>query len=340
MSALTAPTTELLRRAYLRMDDDFIMEAVDSLDLRGGAKISAVVGMPLRTLQSKRDVTTFALSAPPAALMGLLELLAYETLQHVIDALGDHAENPTFDQLSEALASVATAGTSTDAQIALLAFAIGEEFPAAPHCRRLFDERDDYALPVLPDTAASHATPAMKEVDPAVKEQRRLRREEEKKKKAAQAAKRNARPVKAKSAKVPAAPVTAPTAAPVVATLAEDRRRVLLTPAEAERFNPDHVLAGTVLVVEVPFDAQDPAQPDVTAKDRPAVVVAASETSLLVRAIYSNESPTRSLFTPWRRLGLDHASYIDVQRVALEVSTDEARQRLGRLSVSEWNSLF
>ena len=33
---------------------------------------------------------------------------------------------------------------------------------------------------------------------------------------------------------------------------------MLLTPAELERFDPEHALAGTVVIVEVPFDAIDP----------------------------------------------------------------------------------
>src|ERR1019366_10635351 len=77
---------------------------------------------------------------------------------------------------------------------------------------------------------------------------------------------------------------------------------------------PAHPLAGWVVTTEVPFDNVDPVIPEQQSKIRPAVVVAASDEGLLVRGIYTDASPTRSLFSPWRRLGLDHVSYVDVAR--------------------------
>ncbi|MDH2904072.1 MAG: hypothetical protein PXZ08_09000, partial [Actinomycetota bacterium] len=67
-------------------------------------------------------------------------------------------------------------------------------------------------------------------------------------------------------------------------------------------------------------------------------VVAASEEGLLVRGIYTNPSPTRNLFAPWRRLGLDHVSYIDVARSPVAARAEVSR--LGALSDEEWNSLL
>jgi hypothetical protein len=92
--------------------------------------------------------------------------------------------------------------------------------------------------------------------------------------------------------------------------------------------------------VDVAFDAQDPEQPELTSKERPALVVAASDEALLVRAIYSNPSPTRSLFGPWRRVGLDHISYIDDVRVTVTGEHPEALHRLAVLTTTEWNALF
>jgi hypothetical protein len=45
------------------------------------------------------------------------------------------------------------------------------------------------------------------------------------------------------------------------------------------------------------------------------------------------------LFTPWRRLGFDHLSYIDDSRVALAASSLNELSRLGPLDDSEWNAL-
>jgi hypothetical protein len=45
------------------------------------------------------------------------------------------------------------------------------------------------------------------------------------------------------------------------------------------------------------------------------------------------------LFQPWRRLGLDHVSYIDSVRITLQATPNEW-SRLGRLTDDEWNTLF
>jgi hypothetical protein len=108
---------------------------------------------------------------------------------------------------------------------------------------------------------------------------------------------------------------------------------------EESRFDADHPLAGSVVVIEVPFDALDPVQPDVTSKERPVLVVAASSEELLVRALYSQTSATRSIFAPWRRVGLDHVSYIDDARLALTQGSEPLRP-LGQLTTAEWNALF
>ena len=116
------------------------------------------------------------------------------------------------------------------------------------------------------------------------------------------------------------------------------RRAVRLTPLEASRFDPAHPLAGAVVVVEVPFDGVDPDEPGVTSKVRPALVVAGGPDALLVRALYSQDAPTRQPFAPWRRVGLDHPSFIEDARVAIPL-TGPAPASLGRLSDEEWNAL-
>ena len=200
MAPISGNAAEVSRRALLKISAPTILTVVDGLDLRGNAKVSAVVGIPLRTLQQRHDIATFAATAPIAAVTALLELLAMTTLEKVIAALGEHADTPNFEQLSDAVDVVRRDGASEDDVVAVLAFAIAEEFPAAPHCRRLFDERTDLALPELPDTVHS-ATPVVpKETDPEIKEQRRRRREEEKKRKRGPTSQRPPRPTKTKSA--------------------------------------------------------------------------------------------------------------------------------------------
>jgi outer membrane biosynthesis protein TonB len=320
----------------LKISESTILTTVDGLDLRGQAKISAVVGIPLRNLQQRHDVTTFAVSAPIAAVTALLELLAMSTLEKVIGALGDHADTPNFEQLSAAIDVVQDEGSTIDDVVAVLAFAIAEEFPAAPHCRRLLEERADLVLPELPEVASAPTLVAPKETDPEIKEQRRRRREEEKKRKRGPTSQRPPRPTKTKPA--PKAREVA-RERPVVAEVpSETRRQLLFTPAELERFDPEHPLAGTVVIVEVPFDATDPTTPEQRSKERPALVIAASTDALLVRPIYSGPGPTRKVLQAWRRLGLDHVCYVDDAHVALGVAPTASLERVGQLNDPEWNA--
>ncbi len=179
-----------------------------------------------------------------------------------------------------------------------------------------------------------------KVVDESVREQRRQRRDEEKARKAARIAKVKVdhRHPRTKPAKKPmSAPDTSkkPT---IVLPVAPSRRAVTLTPAEAALYDAAHPLAGSVVLTEVPFDNVDPVTPEQQSKIRPAVVVAASDDGLLVRGIYSNDSSTRSVFSPWRRLGLDHVSYVDVARSP--VAADAEVNRLGTLNDEEWNAIL
>jgi hypothetical protein len=117
------------------------------------------------------------------------------------------------------------------------------------------------------------------------------------------------------------------------------RRRLNFTSGEIEVFDCGHSLVGAVVFADVPFDAVDPLIPEQRSKIRPVLVVGACETSILALGIYSNQSPSRGLFQPWRRLGLAHVSYIATDRVVLNVAPDEV-EKIGRLSDEEWNSLF
>ena len=339
MSPTTSSAIETVRRAFLKIDSTSVLRVVDGLDLRGHARISAVVGVPLRNLQQKREVAIFAATAPIAALRALLELLAMEPLEKVVEALGAHADTPNFNQLSAAIDVVRASGSSVDDIIALLAFAVVEEFPAAPHCRLLLEERPEFQLPELPDVVVTASMLAPKATDPQVREQRRLRREQEKLRKRAPTSVRASRSVKVKAASAATRSASVVTAVPMMKGEGE-RRRITLTPSEAVRFDPEHVLAGSVVIVDVPFDSLDPLTPEVKSKERPALVVAANAEAVLVRPVYSNPSPSRSVFQPWRRLGLDHLSYVDDTKVALMVPAPELLPRLGRLDDQEWNALL
>jgi len=335
MTPLTGNAAEISRRGLLKINEATILEIVDGLDLRGHAKINAVVGIPVRNLQQRRDVMAFAATAPIAAVTAVLELLAAAPLEKVIAVLGKHAETPNFDQLSDAVAAVGRDGATIDDVVAVLTFAVAEAFPAAPHCRRLLEERAELKLPELPNVAVAPSMAAPRETDPEIKEQRRRRREEEKLRKRGPSSQRPPRPTKSKP--TPKARST-PSEPRGGSEPPERRRPMTFTPAELDRFDPEHAVVGTVVIVEVPFDATDPTTPEQRAKERPALVVAASAEGLLVRPIYSSSGPTRNILQSWRRLGLDHVSYVDDLPVALGVAPSEILERVGRLTDQEWNA--
>jgi hypothetical protein len=332
----TSNASIVVRAALLKINPASVLGVVDSLDLRANAKVSAVVGVPLRQLQQRRDVEAFVTSAPMAAARALLEVIAMAPLEKVIELLGDHAEHPTYEQLSTAIDQFLDAGGSTDDALSVLAYAIGDAFPAAAQCRQLISEREEFALPEIPEGHATTVLAAPREVSPEIREQRKERREEEKRRKKIATPPRAPRSAKPKNS---APPRPSATVSPVAPSAPESRRRAPLTPMEESRFDADHPLAGSVVVIEVPFDALDPVQPDVTSKERPVLVVAASSEELLVRALYSQTSATRSIFAPWRRVGLDHVSYIDDARLALTQGSEPLRP-LGQLTTAEWNALF
>jgi hypothetical protein len=338
---MTEPSSSangVMRATLLKIDPATVLEKVDTLDLRAHARVSAVIGVPLRQLQQRRDVTAFATTAPVAAIRATLELLAITPLETVIGLLGDHAESPTYEQLAAAIDAFVAGGATTDDAVALLAYAIGESFPAAAHCRRLLEERAEFALSPLPEVIAPSVLAAPREVSAELREQRRARREEEKRRKKPGSPSRPPRPAKTKRASPPREEASS-TSTEVIAPLPVERRRLVLTPLESTRFDLDHPLVGTVVLADVPYDAVDPNQPETRSKERPALVVAASRDEALVRPIYSNQSPSRSVFQPWRRIGLDHASFIDDARVSVSLATTEFQRPLAQLTVEEWNAI-
>jgi hypothetical protein len=332
---------EILRRSFLKFGPEVILDVVDQLDLRASSQLKAVVGIPLRTLQQKRDTVNFATTAPVPALTGLLEVMSHDTLDRVVDVLGDNAELPTKDQLSDAIAVVQGEGVDDNRVVALLAFAIANEFPAGPHCVSLLEERPEWALPTLPEVAKAATLLQEKVGNDEVKAQRLARREAEKAKKKSVAERVTHTKKKVTTTKTPSQTVNAPVSAastPLTA-LPVDRRRYLLTPLESSTFDVEHPLVGCIVHTEVPFSAVDPAQPEISAKERYALVIGVGASELLIRGIYSKESPTRHLFGAWRRLGLDHVSYIDENRLAIS-SLGTPFAKVGMLTDEEWNALF
>jgi hypothetical protein len=339
VSDASSNASTIVRRAFLKIDPAMTLRAVDTLDLRARAKVSAVVGVPLRQLQQRRDVGAFATTAPLAALKSLLDVLALAPLERIVAYLGDHAESPTYDQLARAVDQLIGSGSSFDDAVAALAYAIGESFPAAPSCRRLLEERAELALPALPEVIAPTILASPREVNPEIREQRRARRDEEKRRRKTNSPPRALRVSKPKSGAPPRPDVSVRALGESPSPTNVERRRAPLTPLELSRFDADHPLVGAVLELDVSFEGHDPAQPEATSKDRPVLVVASSSEALLVRPIYSSPSTARTIFQPWRRVGLDHVSFIDGARVVVPYVPGATLRHLGHLTAREWNAL-
>ncbi len=119
-------------------------------------------------------------------------------------------------------------------------------------------------------------------------------------------------------------------------------RRASLTPAEEEEFDRTDPWVAAVVFAWVPFDAPDPAQPDVDGKSRRCVVVAGSPAELLVRPGFSDGGvksrdwksvPLRH----WKRAGFDQPTWIDSETLRVPRPTGEP---VGWLEPEDWNSLW
>ncbi len=324
------PPALVARRSLALFDDATVLEVVDGLDLRPSSRVSPAIAVFLRGLQQRHDVRAFVTGAPTPAVRALLELLVSGTLEDVVRELGASADDPSYDELTRALDALSAQGTPPERIAALLGHAVAESFPAAPHCRRLLGERPEWTLPSV-DRAPAPSVLAPREVDPEVRERRRERRA------ARRVTSPRPRPVHPPRSRHASPAEDEEVSAPAPRSLSW--RRTPLTPAEAREVTDRHPLVGAVVMIEVPFDAVDPTRPDEREKRRPALVVAASESQLLVRALFTKPRPGRIPFRPWRRVGLDHPSFLSDERTSVdrgEVGVVE----LGRLSAAEWNGLW
>ena len=140
--------TEVARKILASVPANDLLNLVDQLDLRPTPGSSPVLLVPLRSLKQRRAVATFVKSAPLATASLLLEIIGHDELNHVIELLGEHASQPTFDQLASAVDQRLTNGADALEVRAVLGHVIAESFPAAPHCERLLEERPELRLSV------------------------------------------------------------------------------------------------------------------------------------------------------------------------------------------------
>jgi hypothetical protein len=317
--------------------------------------IAKPIANALAALRKHRDPSSVLGKAQyRVALPYAAAVYAEPCLAAVIEALGDHADDPTRQQLLEAIDAVSADHDDVTVTVMLASVADGQ-MAASDLCFAVLDSDERFGLPGWQQFERSAAEPAV--ARPAVasgasQEQREARRAkkqreaEERRRKAGTAAKASKQVRLARKKERATASERLPVASgesirvPVVPTMG--RRRAVLTALEEEEFNRDDPWSAGVVLAWVPFDAKDPDHPDLDGKIRPCVVVAGTPTHLLVRPGYSaggvKSRDWKSLpVRHWRKSGFDEPTWIDVD--AVRVPRPETGPG-SLLEPDDWNALW
>jgi len=356
---MEGPITDSAREAMLLA----ALRQVDARSLRESLlatsdpryPISKPIANALAALRKHRDPGAVLGKAQyRAALPYAAAVYAEPCLTAVIESLGEHADDPTREQLLEAIDAVGVDHDDATVTVMLASVADGD-MPASDLCFSILDADGRFGLPDWPAferATTESAGPRPPAPGGATQEQREARRakkqrEAEDRRKKAEAATRAAEQVRLARKKERAAgsdrPVV-PTTAPAAHGGGDrgGRRRALLTPLEEVEFDRDDPWAAGVVLAWVPYDSPDPDHPDVDGKVRPCVVLAGSPTHILVRPGYSaggvksrdwKSHPVRY----WRQSGFDEPTWIDVD--AVRVSRPEEGPT-GFLQPDDWNALW
>ena len=356
---MEGPITDSAREAMLlgalnRVEARSLREALQ-LGADPRVPIAKPIANALAALQKHRDPSTVLGKAQyRAALPFAAAAYAEPCLAAVIEALGDHADEPTREQLLEAIDAVTADYDDVSVTVMLASVADGQ-MAASDLCFAILDSDGRFGLPgwqqferPVADPAAARPTMAAG----ATEEQREARRakkqreSEQRRRKAGVAAKASEQVRLARKRERAAAsdrPSVSPGPAvpgPVLPTMG--RRRAVLTPLEEAEFDRDDPWSAGVVMAWVPYDAKDPDHPDLTGKVRPCVVLAGSPKRLLVRPGYSaggvksrdwKSHPVRH----WRQAGFDEPTWIDVD--AVPVTRPEIGPN-GFLESDDWNALW
>jgi hypothetical protein len=353
----------LVRSAVARVDRDE-MKAALARTTDPSFQAPKVVTNALNALRKHRDPAEVVTRAQyRAALPYVAAVVADACLSRTIEVLGDHSDDPTRDQLIEALEEVR--GPFSDVTIGVMLASVADsDMPSSDLCFEVATSDERFGLTERSEREDSgHAEPTSAPVGraatPEQREARRLKKQrdaEERRKKLEVARKageqvRRARKQERSSAATAATAATAggkgaaarseadlePSVAPRLT------RRASLTPAQEEEFDRNDPWTAGVVFAWVPFDSMDPDQPELDGKSRRCVVVAGSPTDLLVRPGYSDGGmksrdwksvPLRH----WKRAGFDQATWIDSETLQVPRPTDGGP--LGWLEPEDWNALW
>jgi hypothetical protein len=345
----------LVRAAVARVTNRELQAGLDrSLD--PSVPIPKPMGNALKALRKHRDPSSVLDKAQYRATVPYVAaLIADDSLSATIEALGDHSDDPTREQLLDALEQVRASYPDEILAVMLASVADGD-MPASDLCFELATSDERFGLTTWSEFgAAIDVAPAKSAVasttTPEQREARRLKKQkeaEERRKrmeasrKAGEQLRRARKKVRAGGGGDQVGPLTRDRAA--TASVAPHlTRRAVLTPPEEEEFDRDDSWTAGVVFAWIPFDSVDPEQPDVDGKSRRCVVVAGSTSHLLVRPGYS-EGGLKSRdwksvpLRHWRAAGFDQPTWIDIE--SYRIPRDGVAAPVGWLTPDDWNALW
>jgi hypothetical protein len=377
------PIHDATRQALLQA----ALARVDRAELT--AALGGSVPLPRAALAARNAFNALRRHRDPATVLGrpqyrpALALVAAAVSEACLDAciglLGENADDPTKEQLDEALDAIGTDFPPTTVAVMLAAVA-DSEMPASDLCLEILATDERFGLtevadrpagmtdggetdggeggsgetdggegsPIeetseIPSTAGDEALPGAAER----REERRLRRrrDAEARRKRSDAARRSAEQVRRARRRGPDAPShharsTDATAVPP-SSAPRLRRRAVLTPVQEREFDRDDPWSGAVVFAWIPFDGGDGTELD--GKSRRCVVVAGSSGHLLVRPGYS-EGGSKS--RDWKAVelrGWRNAGFDQPTWIDFEpvrVERGAAVTPVGWLSAEDWNALW
>lgn len=277
-------------------------------------------------------------------------------LAATIESLGDHADDPTRDQLLEALDAVRSDHDDVTIAVMLASVADGG-MPASDLCFDILATDPRYGVTdraeqevAQPDVSAVPGQLATESPDRRDARRRKKQRDAEQRRRTADATRKVEEKRRQARKEIRIAAAGPPSAVRSGSTtehrtphvVASHIRRPTLTPAEEREFDPDDPWVSGIVYAWVPFDSVDPGNPDLDGKERPCVVVAGSATHLLVRAGYSDRGVKSRDWKSvpvghWRHAGFGQPTWIDVEMRRVERPEGGP---LGWLATEDWNALW
>jgi hypothetical protein len=259
----------------------------------------------------------------------LADVVADESLEVTRAVLGEAADDPTMEQLLDALAKVLELFDVGVVRVMLATVAFAEA-EASDKCDELLTTDERFVLEVDDDERAAEAHATKAGPSPEVAAQRQARKEAKQAKKAQRS--KPAPPPKYRRGRPPASAPTVDDGAPHPAVT---RRSPTDVP---DGFDVGDPLVGALVIADVTFED------DLGAKSRPCVVVAASSDELLVRPGYSEGGMQSRRWQSyelrdWHRAGCTKPTWIEPDARTIRRS-DAAAEPIGRLTDDDWNALF